>query len=112
MQQKGIDINQFLRNALNQRKNQIEQQKQQIETQIQTSYTPSKRHIPLKIKKLISLEHGKKCAHPNCQKTAENIHHEHHFSIKPSHNPRFLKPLCKPHHELAHADDRWVRRYT
>jgi len=63
------------------------------------------RSIPTQIKKIVTQEHGTKCAIPTCQKLSEHIHHTNRFSLSQSHNPYFLAPLCKQHHEIAHSVD-------
>jgi hypothetical protein len=72
---------------------------------------PATRHIPAVVKKIITLEFGKKCSRHNCRKPAENLHHQKRFAIFKSHDPRFIKPLCKGHHELEHSGDQMYRRY-
>ena len=63
------------------------------------------RYIPVKIKRFLKTEYGNKCAIKNCLKMAQNIHHEKMFSKHHSHDPRFLKPLCREHHELVHLNN-------
>ncbi len=63
----------------------------------------SRPHVPVAVKKILHDEYGTKCAVPNCQKYAENLHHTLPFSIGKTHNPKFIIPLCKAHHELEHA---------
>jgi len=63
------------------------------------------RYIPVAAKRILHEEFGKKCSIENCQKEAVHIHHLQRFSISQSHDPRFLAPLCKEHHELAHSAD-------
>lgn len=46
-----------------------------------------------------------KCAIEFCRNESEQIHHTARFSISRSHNPYFLAPLCKAHHQIAHAGD-------
>ena len=60
-------------------------------------------HLPVAVKKILREEFGTKCAVKNCQKLATEIHHNLPFSIGETHDPRFLVPLCKEHHELQHA---------
>lgn len=52
----------------------------------------SSRYIPAKVKKLVTMEHGGRCAYPDCKKLPEIYHHTRHF----------LAPLCKNHERLAH----------
>ncbi len=61
------------------------------------------RHIPVKIRKILKLEFGSKCADSGCQNLSEHIHHEKPFAYYAEHDPRRLKPLCRGHHELEHA---------
>ncbi len=63
------------------------------------------RYIPVKIKRLIRLEHGEKCSIPNCGKPAAQIHHTQRFALNSIHDPRYLAPLCEEHHKIAHAAD-------
>ncbi len=61
------------------------------------------RHIPVKIRRVLKLEFGSKCADSACQNRSEHVHHEKPFTYYAEHDPRRLKPLCRGHHELAHA---------
>ena len=36
---------------------------------------------------------------------AKNIHHTARFGVSQSHNPYFIAPLCKQHHDIAHVMD-------
>ncbi len=67
---------------------------------------PTSRYIPAHIKKIVRLEHGVKCSIPHCNKPANIIHHTQRFALSQNHDPRFLAPLCREHHQLAHAVDR------
>ncbi len=61
------------------------------------------RHIPVKIRRVLKLEFGTKCADSGCQNLSEHIHHEKPFAYYAEHDPRRMKPLCRGHHELEHA---------
>ncbi|MFA6305660.1 MAG: hypothetical protein WC651_02940 [Candidatus Gracilibacteria bacterium] len=102
LQQKGLDINDMLLKFLQTREQEIAQKKEEIS---QEPYGKPSRHIPVSVKKILYLEHGTKCSVKNCQKPSTQIHHVRRFSAVPSHNPRYLAPLCKAHHELAHSAD-------
>lgn len=125
---KGIDVNELLRKALNQRKEEIEKRKEEIAREIQderkerndgrgerdvqvptnTNEPKSKsasRYVPVKVKEVIKEEHGTKCSIPTCQKPAEVLHHTQTFGLSHSHDPRFLAPLCHEHHLIAHSMD-------
>ena len=162
LQQKGIDINEFLREALKRREQEIEEKKKEIgeeeirkyrenlakskakqnskekitptrnltkktnksvnpvipEISSNKTYNSSKilkrtipkiptpsRYLNIQIKKILQQEHGRKCSIPHCQKSAKIIHHTQRFALNPIHDPRFLAPLCKEHHEIAHKID-------
>jgi hypothetical protein len=135
IQEKGIDINAFLRKILQKRKEEIEQEKtrlanEQLQRKQQepigrqsrvtchsrsnresiAGMTVSKtikitRYIPAKIRKIIAEEHGTKCSFPGCPKPAKTLHHTARFALTQNHDPRYLAPLCEAHHEIAHKID-------
>jgi len=113
MQEKGIDINAFLRKILQRRKEEIEQEKTRLgsEQQQRKQQEPLgrtykiTRYIPSKIRKIITEEHGTKCSFPGCQRSAKILHHTARFALTQNHDPRFIAPLCEAHHELAHKID-------
>jgi hypothetical protein len=128
MQEKGIDVNNFLRNALKDRKEKIEQKKEEIVAKqrqkniknakisgLQTlekfkqsqKYTNIKisRYVSAEINKIITEEHGTKCSYPGCPKPAKILHHTQRFALTYNHNPQFIAPLCECHHEIAHKID-------
>jgi hypothetical protein len=80
-------------------------------TAVHLQQKPVTRHIPARVKKIIKHEFGTKCAHANCKNTAEHLHHQKQFAIFRTHDPRFIKPLCKGHHELEHSKDQAYRYY-
>lgn len=124
MQAKGIDINAFLRGALETRRCEIAEEKEML-AQEQAGggglfsegksgsavFKPVSRYVPVKIRRILREEYGTQCSVPGCAKTAVNLHHEQGFAKIPGHDPRFLKPLCVGHHQLAHAGDPWVQRF-
>lgn len=57
------------------------------------------------IQNILKQEFGTKCSVPICNKPAEEIHHTNRFALSRSHNPYFLAPLCKEHHQIAHSID-------
>jgi hypothetical protein len=122
MQKKGIDVNAFLRKCLDQRHQEIKIEKEQLAREAEDMQLekdiigiPASRYIPAKIRKLITEEHGSQCSRTvegiACNRPADHIHHENRFSEAQIHDPRFLKPLCKGHHELEHANDQKYRQY-
>ena len=110
MKNKGINVNQILREFLRERKERLTQEKSEVvEKQMRKRYDraiigmPANRYIPVEVRRIVIKEFGRKCSAPGCAKPAENLHHEKKFATDQCHDPRFLKPLCKGHHELAHA---------
>jgi hypothetical protein len=65
------------------------------------------RHIPAKIRRSIrenfAFRSGFKCGFPKCRKPAVNLHHTKRFALVKRHLEGEIVPLCKIHHELAHA---------
>ena len=105
LQEKGIDINELISSALNKREQEIAEEKAQP-VELATS-----RPLPAKTEKLLTKEHGTKCSIPTCKKPSEVIHHKQTFALSHRHDPNYLAPLCKEHHEIAHAINLKVRSY-
>lgn len=105
LQQKGINVNQLLLEFLQKRELEIAQKKEQVSQEILKKEAKKEpgRNIPAEAKKIIYEEFGTKCAVKNCKRQSANLHHTLAFSINRSHDPRFMVPLCKEHHELEHA---------
>jgi len=61
------------------------------------------RYIPACIRKELAEMYKQKCAYPGCKFPADHIHHTERFSINGTHDLRYMKPLCKRHHDIAHA---------
>ncbi|MBD3328708.1 hypothetical protein GF340_05420 [Candidatus Peregrinibacteria bacterium] len=99
--EEGIDVNEMLRNMLNQRDKQIEENNK-LQEPAKSSY------IPVKIRRAINYKYGNKCAVPNCQQKSTNIHHTLRRAIGKIHSPKFMVPLCKAHHDLEHLTDERV----
>jgi len=110
MQSKGIDVNGILREFLRERKEKLEREKAEVaEKQMRERDDravigyPAKRYVPAVVLRVIRAEFGDKCATPGCSRAAENLHHENGFAKDSCHDPRYLKPLCRGHHELTHT---------
>lgn len=103
LQNKGIDVNALLTEFLEQREAKIEAEKSEIAAGLGTAKS---RYISARIKKLLIQEYGKKCSIPTCNKLAIVIHHMQRFAMSRNHDPRYLAPLCKDHHTIAHNIDR------
>ena len=110
--QKGIDINDLIEQALAKREEEIAQEKQKLAEkavekmidQISQEKVIS-RTAPVATKRLLKKEHGTKCAVPTCSKPSQEIHHTDRFALSQIHDPHFMAPLCKQHHQIAHAID-------
>lgn len=98
---KEIDINAVLLGALAERDGEIAREKAEI-GKVQNETFAKSRYISVRIKKLLKAEFGNRCSVQGCRKPAEQIHHERLYAIYREHDPRYLKPLCRGHHELAH----------
>jgi len=107
--EKGHDLNQILLELLEKRESAINQKIQELSQKqaVKEAESTPTRPIPTAIQKTINEIFGTKCSAPNCHKPAEHIHHERPFAKYKSHDPQILKPLCKGHHELWHAERRF-----
>lgn len=125
MMQKGIDLNEILLKLIALREWDIEERKRQLSVEskekveagnasvINTNAKAGNtapphsfsRYISIKIRRLLKDEFGQKCVVPGCNKAAKVIHHANRFSLSKSHDPRYLAPLCREHHVLAHSLD-------
>ncbi len=104
LRNKGIDIDRELRVFLEERREKIEKEKEVIVREDDAN-RPHTRYIPQRVRRVLAQEHGTKCSITTCKKSSQQIHHTRRYSLDPSHNPRFLAPLCKAHHEIAHVKD-------
>lgn len=104
LKEKGLNVNKILMDLLDKREEEIEREKMEIKVDKTES-----RYIPVRIRKLVEKEYGTVCSAPNCFRKSEELHHTNRFALSKEHNPHFLAPLCKAHHEIAHAVDRKVQ---
>ena len=102
MLQKGIDVGQVLTGLLDRYEQETAEEKAKIAELVGASKS---RYIPVKIKKILVREYGSKCSIAGCNKPACVIHHTQRFALGRTHDPRFLAPLCREHHEIAHTID-------
>lgn len=124
LQNKGIDINQLILEFLEKREMEIAQEKEEIAAEIyekelidrtkQKSIAPSdvttktkkrSRYIKAKIQKILKKEFGEKCSINGCNKPSLQQHHTQRYGISQNNDPRYLAPLCKEHHQIAHTID-------
>lgn len=102
LQKRGINVNQIIREALEKRKQQIEKEKEVIGN---FSAKAKSRYIPKVTRDLLKKEYGNKCSIGNCNRMSATIHHSQRFALSKTHDPRYLAPLCKDHHVIAHSID-------
>lgn len=109
LQKKGFDINELLLGLLNQREEAITNEKKEVAKGMEST---SSRYIPVKVEEVVYKEYGNKCSIRTCQRSSETLHHTQRFALSRTHDPHYLAPLCRAHHEIAHAIDRnvWKRR--
>lgn len=98
LQEKGIDVSEVLLELLRKREEAIEAEKNAIPVEVAKS-----RYVPVRVKRLLSEEHGTKCSIQTCKRRAEELHHTQTFALSHRHDPHFLAPLCKDHHVIAHS---------
>ena len=108
----NIDVNDFLRKCLEQRRLEIQEEmeklgREQLQVRLEKHIIgmPASRYMPAKIERIIRAQYGDVCSEAGCTKPAAHIHHQKPFALFGSHDPRHLRPLCKAHHELAHAGE-------
>ncbi len=109
---KGIDVNSLFMEFLQKREHEISEKmdelgREQLQERGEKNLIgkPSSRHVPAIIKRIVTAKYGNVCAAEGCGKPAAHLHHERRFSAFGSHDPRYLRPLCKAHHELMHAEE-------
>lgn len=98
---KCIDINEFLTHALDQREEFIVAAATAICESLPRE--PQSRHIPARTCRVLQTEYGNKCAVRRCPWMADEIHHAVPFALNPTHDPHLMAPLCHEHHTIAHA---------
>src|SRR3990167_8962961 len=100
LQEKGLDLNSLLLEFLEKREEEIAQEKVEI---CETLEVAKSRPVPARTQKVLAREHGKKCSIATCKKPAEELHHTQTFALSKRHDPRYLAPLCREHHIIAHS---------
>ena len=108
LQEQGQDVNALLLELLQKRREEIARKKQEISEATQSA---TSRHIPVAAKRVLHEEFGKKCSIQTCTRPATEIHHTQRFSLARTHDPHYLAPLCKEHHQIAHTIDQKVQRH-
>ena len=70
--------------------------------------SPASRHIPASAKRTVLRQYNGLCAFNDCAAPAQIFHHTRRFSLTKhlpkaeTHDPNFIKPLCKPHERIVH----------
>src|SRR3990167_4694702 len=100
LQEKGLDLNGLLLEFLQKREEEIEAEKEAI---CETLEEAKSRPVHARTKKVLAREHGSKCSIQTCKKPAEELHHTQTFALSKRHDPRYLAPLCREHHIIAHS---------
>ena len=100
LQEKGLDLNSLLLEFLEKRESEIEAEKEAI---CETLEEAKSRPVPARTQKVLAREHGSKCSIQTCKKPAEELHHTQTFALSKRHDPRYLAPLCREHHIIAHS---------
>ncbi|MFA5854700.1 MAG: HNH endonuclease signature motif containing protein [Candidatus Gracilibacteria bacterium] len=102
----GKDISALLLNFLNQKNEKIEKKEQELsESAREETHLPSRNYYKKVVRDFLDEKYGKKCAVSGCTKPAEEIHHKIRFGLQANNDPAYLVPLCKEHHQIAHAID-------
>ena len=96
----GRDMNALILQLLANRQEKISQEKEKLSAAAQPTKS---RYIKIAVTKIIKEEYGEKCSIDGCENPAINIHHTQTFTISQKHDPKYLAPLCKNHHVIAHS---------
>ena len=107
IQEKGIDINKLLAGLLDKHEQEIQEEKEALGKSAQKT---DKRYIPQAIKDVLKKEYGNKCSVQTCTNFSEEVHHTQRFSLTKKHDPRYMAPMCKAHHQIAHTIDLKVQQ--
>ena len=102
LQHKGIDVDHIILTALAEREQYIAQEKERLSAEAEMT---DSRYINKPTRDLLEAEYGKKCSIPSCHRLSEEIHHGQRFSLARIHDPRYMAPMCRQHHTIAHSID-------
>lgn len=98
----GHDVNAIISTLLKKRDEEIQNKKEALGQQAKPVKS---RAIPAKIKTILHEEFGNKCSIPGCKKLSGGTHHSQFFSLTRTHDPRYMAPMCRDHHALAHLSN-------
>ncbi len=102
LQEKGIDINELIREMLEKREEGIAIAKDESSREAKPT---SSRYIPVQVKRILHEEYGSKCSIPGCRRPSAQLHHTQRFALAGVHNPRYMAPMCEEHHKIAQSID-------
>ncbi len=123
LQLQGHDINQIILQMLEKREKEIEQRKEElaqeaIEQKVakEAKLKPGEKlkisqYVSVKVRAILREEHGTKCSIPGCCKPAMENHHSQRLALAGLHDPRYMAPMCKEHHAIAHSiDQKYIQK--
>ena len=105
LNEQGQNVNEILKNLLEGRRKNIEEKKEAISKDLPAT---NSRYIPVAVRRVVREEFGQKCSIRTCKKPSKEIHHSQRFSLAHTHDPKFLAPFCREHHQIAHSIDEKV----
>ena len=112
---KGLDVNGIILESLEKREEELKERKLKQSAKVGNCELKRKaegkkpsRYLASETKKILKEEYGTKCSVPGCKRGADHLHHTARFALTGSNDSRFLAPLCREHHEIAHLIDRKV----
>lgn len=119
----GHDVNKIIATLLENRRQKIEAKKAELAQEAikrleakKATFKPGEKlktsqYVSVKVKAILREEHGTKCSIPGCCKPAVENHHSQRLALAGIHDPRYMAPMCKEHHQLAHMiDQKYVKR--
>jgi hypothetical protein len=99
LNRQGQNMDKIMKELLEYRKQRIQEEKQEISAQVEPT---DSRYINAATRHILKEEFGTKCSVPGCNKPAAGIHHTLPFAVTHMHDPQFMVPLCKEHHQITH----------
>lgn len=122
LNRQGHDVNKLILGLLEKRRAEIAQRKEKLgEEAIAKAATGQKpqsgakkgksTYVSVKVKEVLHEEYGEKCSIPTCNRPAVDNHHSQRISIAGLNDPRYMAPMCKEHHAIAHLVDRKYAKY-
>ncbi len=113
----GHDVNKMILELLQKRKEEIANKKEELAQEAierreakqgaleSVGKLKTSRYISVKVVSVLKEEYGSKCSIPHCCKPAQGTHHSQRLALVGIHDPRYMAPMCKEHHQLAHMID-------